>query len=138
MTTKTNPKGAGRKTVMTQQKVDKLEEYFAKGLTDQQACIMVDIDPKTLYNYCDKHPEFSSKKEYLKKQVNITAKLNIVDAIQEGSIKESMWWAERKMKDEFATRTETTGANGGAIKEEIIINQDEIRKRADEMRADSV
>jgi hypothetical protein len=136
MTTTTNPKGAGRKTVMTPQRLDKLEEYFAKGLTDEQACIMVDIDPKTLYNYCDKNPEFSSKKEYLKKQVNITAKLNIVDAIQEGSIKESMWWAERKMKDEFATRTETTGPGGGPVKEEISLNQEELRKLADEMRAE--
>lgn len=102
-------------TKMTPELVDKLDKCFALSFTDQQACDFVGIDKKTLYKYCKKNKGYSTKKERLKGNINLKAKMNVVTSIQNGSIKESKWWLERKVKDEFSVRVENTGEGGGAI-----------------------
>ncbi len=103
---------AGRPTKMTDEVVKKLVACFSNGFSDQLACDHVGIDKVTLYNYCDKRPEFSTIKERLKKNPVAAATLNIVKAIDSGDVKASQWYLERKCKDEFSTRTENTGENG--------------------------
>ena len=98
---------AGRPTKMTDEVVKKLVACFSNGFSDQLACDHVGIDKVTLYNYCDKHPEFSTIKERLKKNPVAAATLNIVKAIDNGDVKASQWYLERKCKDEFSLRTET-------------------------------
>ncbi len=98
---------AGRPTKMTDEVVKKLIACFSNGFSDQLACDHVGIDKVTLYNYCDKHPEFSTIKERLKKNPVAAATLNIVKAIDNGDVKASQWYLERKCKDEFSLRTET-------------------------------
>ena len=97
---------AGRPTKMTDEVVKKLVACFSNGFSDQLACDHVGIDKVTLYNYCDKHPEFSTIKERLKKNPVAAATLNIVKAIDNGDVKASQWYLERKCKDEFSIRTE--------------------------------
>ena len=46
------------------------------------------------------------------KTINVKARANIVKTIEGGDVSQSNWWAERKMKGEFSTRTEQTGADG--------------------------
>ncbi len=57
---------AGRPTVMTVETVNKLEEAFMLGCTDEEACFAANISKQTLYNYQDKNPEFIDRKETLK------------------------------------------------------------------------
>ena len=98
MTIKTKSKG-GRPTVMTEKTLEKLEEAFKVGATDEEACLNADIDPKTLYNYCDKNTSFSSRKELLKNQPNFKSKINIVEEINNGDVAQSKWWLEKKDKE---------------------------------------
>lgn len=99
----------GRPSVMTPAVIGKLEEAFAKGLNDGEACLFAGIKPSPFYDYCQAHPDFYEKKEALKKQLNIHAKFNISQQIHDGDKDISKWWLERRAKDEFSTRTEQVG-----------------------------
>lgn len=100
-------KGPGRPTVMTSEVLQKLEHGFSCGLTDKEACCYAGICEATLYNYCSSNPEFLERKELLKEQPKIKAKLVIYDALEEGRVKVAQWYLERKAKDEFSTKLET-------------------------------
>ena len=56
----------------------KLEEGFMMSLTDDECCLYADINPSTLYRYIEKNPEFSKRKELLKRTPNIKAKVKLV------------------------------------------------------------
>lgn len=99
----------GRPTVMTEAVIGKLELLFAKGLTDREACLLADIDPSTLYDYCNKHPEFTERKEALKQHPTAKARLNVIEAIEKGDSDLSKWWLERKARDEFSTKQTIDG-----------------------------
>jgi outer membrane cobalamin receptor len=96
----------GRPTVMTEEVVGKLELLFAKGLSDREACLIANIHPSTLYDYCNINPEFAERKELLKEQVKTQAKLNVAEAIENKDVDLSKWYLERKGKDEFSTKQE--------------------------------
>ena len=96
----------GRPTVMTEETIQKLEYAFMKGLTDLEACLYADISKSTLYNYCEENPSFMDRKELLKEQVKMRAKLNISEAIENNDKDTSKWYLERKAKDEFSTKQE--------------------------------
>jgi hypothetical protein len=133
--TKKNPLGAGRKEKVTENVVQKLKSYFMQGHTDIEACLLVGISRGTLNNYCKKNPEFYTIKEELKHKPAAIARNVVNKAIQEGDKDMAKWYLERKKKDEFSTRSETVGKDGGAIISEVRqISQEEITKRADEMR----
>lgn len=106
------PDPIGRPSVMTEEVIVKLEEAFMKGLTDKEACLYSEIAPSTLYKYCQENPYFAERKEILKDNVRMQAKLNVAGAINEGDKPLSQWYLERKAKDEFSTRSELTGPDG--------------------------
>jgi len=93
-------KKMGRPTVMTENTIRKLEEAFIKGLSDREACLYANIGTSTLYDYCNENPEFSERKELLKEQVKMRAKINIAEKINNGDISASMWYLERKGKED--------------------------------------
>lgn len=95
----------GRPTVITEQVVDKLEEAFKIGCTDEEACLSADIDKKTLYNYIKKNPSFSTRKQQLKANPVFLAKKTIVDKLEK-DVDIAKWYLERRKKDEFSTKTE--------------------------------
>ncbi len=84
----------------------KLEEGFSYGYSDQEACLYADIWTSTLYDYCKRNPDFSERKELLKRTISIHAKRNIFRSIKKGDIKASLWWLERKNKSEFNMSSE--------------------------------
>ena len=96
----------GRPTVMTPETVSKLEYGFMKGLTDAECCLYAGICKQALYDYCAKNPEFTDRKEQLKKQPSVRAKINVVESIENGDIDMSRWYLERKNKDEFSLKQE--------------------------------
>ncbi len=105
----------GRPTVMTDAVIGKLEELFARGLSDREACLVADVNPSTLYAYCNSHPDFAERKELLKEQPKLQAKLNVEREIQEGNVDISKWYLERKAKDEFSTKQEIDTDVKGAV-----------------------
>lgn len=96
----------GRPTVMTPEVIAKLEEGFMLGLTDLECCLYAGISKDALYDYCNKYPKFSERKEELKKNPSIKAKRNILEAINNGDTDISKWYLERKNKDEFSLKQE--------------------------------
>ena len=108
----------GRPTVMTPEMVSKLEEGFMKGFTDAECCLYCGISKQALYDYCNKYPEFTDRKEDLKKHPAIQAKLNILDSINDGDKDISKWYLERKNKDEFSLKQEIAAD----VKENVTIN----------------
>lgn len=84
--------------------VKKLEEAFLVGATDVQACFYAGISKQTLYNYQEKNPEFIDRKEALKANTSLKAKMVISKAIDAGSEAEAKWHLERKEKKEYSTQ----------------------------------
>jgi hypothetical protein len=102
----------GRPTVMTPETIARLEDAFLIGATDKEACLVANIGMTTLYAYCQENPEFAERKEALKDTPKYKARKNVSVAIESGDKQVSQWYLERKVKDEFAQRTEQTGKEG--------------------------
>ena len=109
---------------MTPEVVSKLEYAFSKSFTDEQACFHVGIGRNCLNRYCIENPEFRDKKEALKKNITLKAKLNVVESVESGELSASKWWLERKNKDEFSLRVENTGKDGKDLIPDKIIRDD--------------
>ena len=105
----------GRPTKMTEIVIGKLEEAFAYGASDREACFYADINPDTLYAYQKEHPEFSERKEALKERPILQARQKVVQEIQ-NDVKNAQWYLERKRKDEFSVRTELGGDGQNPIR----------------------
>lgn len=101
-----------RPTVMTPEVIAKLEEAYAWGCTDPEACLWADIAPATLYKYQEKHPEFTERKKELQETPIMLSRKNIINALQRGDRETAKWMLERKKKNEFSTRSEMTGKDG--------------------------
>lgn len=99
-------KTRGRPSVMTAEVLQKLEHGFSCGLSDKEASLYAGICESTLYNYCQANPDFLERKELLKEQPKMKAKIILNNAIEEGSLSAAKWYLERKAKDEFSTRQE--------------------------------
>jgi len=105
-------KNVGRPKAITKNHIQKLEEAFTRGYSDPQACIYADVKISTFYDYCKANPDFSDRKEELKKRIDIKAKEVMINQIEAGDKESSKWWLERKCKDEFSLRVESTGKDG--------------------------
>lgn len=112
-----------RPTVMNEETVNKLLTAFAYSFSDQEACLYAWISKPTLYDYCKRFPEFSDRKEELKKKPNIKAKMNWIEKINNKDYQASKERLERKSKDEFSLKQEvdqTLNANVKIEKIEIL------------------
>lgn len=105
----------GRPTVFTKETLDKLRHAFLMGCSDAEACIYANIHPTTLYTYQLKTEGFKEQKELWKNNPTLVARSNVHNALQEGDKDMTKWYLERKKKDEFSTRSEITGKDGGGL-----------------------
>ena len=113
-----------RPTKMTNVTIGKLEEAFALGCSDSEACFYADINPDTLYDYCKKNPQFSERKALLKMKPILKAKKTILDNLEDAKV--AQWYLERKCKEEFNTKIEQKPLIDfptSALKIEIVGNQ---------------
>ena len=98
-------KPVGRPTVMVEETVKKLEEAFAFGASDEEACFYADISKQTLYDYQKKVPEFIDRKEALKQRPILLARKTVVENLSKDADL-SLKFLERKKKDEFSVKIE--------------------------------
>lgn len=115
----------GRPTIITPETIATLEEAFSNGASDKEAIFLANISSATFYNYCKEHPDFLERKEALKDMVKYQARKNIKEAIVGGDKLTSQWYLERKVKEEFAQRSEVTGKDG-----KDLIPNEETRNKA--------
>ena len=88
-----------------------LNEAFALGCTDLEACLYADIGKTALYKYQKAHPDFAERKELLKNRPILQARNSVIQAMRsDGNL--ALKFLERKLKAEFSLRTEVTGKDG--------------------------
>jgi len=104
-----------RPEAITEDVLAKLEFAFARSFTDVEASLYANISPATLYRYIDANPEFWERKETLKKQPNIQAKLNWYKKIESEDYNASKDWLERKSRDEFSLKQEVDNKLSGSV-----------------------
>lgn len=115
---KKNP--GGRPKSIDDKILAKLEEGFLIGLTDRECCLYANINPSTLYRYCEENPDFSERKEMLKEQPKIKAKMNIIESINKYKDTDlSKWYLERKSKDEFGAKQTIEHSGEMTTKQEV-------------------
>lgn len=125
----------GRPTSMTQDVLNKLENAFSLGCSDEEACFYAEISPATLYNYQNSHPEFLERKNLLKERLVLMSRQVVADALAKDDRDMAKWYLEKKKKAEFSSRIENTGANGEPMRVKYITleEQEETNKHIDEI-----
>lgn len=88
----------GRPTVMTESVLNKLEEVFALGGTDIEACGYADISTGTLYKYQEEFPDFIERKRFLKEKPVLLARKTIMDSLASDA-NTAKWYVERRDRD---------------------------------------
>lgn len=113
----------GRPTVFDKERIEKLEEAFKLGCTDEEACLNADISTQALYKYQERNPKFLERKRLLKNNPFVLARTSIINAFKDDP-NLALKYMERKKKDEFSLRQELTGADGEPVLQgfEIKIN----------------
>ena len=97
----------GRPTKMTSLTLKKLEEAFAFGCSDEEACFYADISRQTLYDYQKICPEFIDRKEALKARPILKARETVVKKLSE-TYQNAMDYLKRKKKKEFGDSQDIT------------------------------
>lgn len=124
-------KDTGRPTEMTPETIALLEQAWSMGCSDLEACLHADIGKTTLYNYQNQHPDFVERKQILKEKLVLKARLVIAESLHNKDENTAKWYLERKRKNEFGTRQEITGADGGAISISETVDIEKIRELKD-------
>lgn len=102
----------GRPTKMTPETIAKLEQAYAYGASDGEACAYAEIAMATLYRYCQENPEFGEKKERLKEKPTLLARRTVVKAL-ESDPHLAFNFLTRKQKKEFSERFESDVTTAG-------------------------
>lgn len=106
--------------------INSLKPYLEMGFSRNKACEFIGLTPQTLSLWLKDDEALLMKVTGWENVVNTIAMQNIVDAINleaemEDARKETTkWWLERRMKSDFSTRTEQTGADGKDLPTPII------------------
>lgn len=119
-------KKRGRKSKITLDILKKLEEVFALGGTDEEACFYADISEQTLYNYQYRNPEFIERKQRLKFRPVLKARRTIIEWLDNPNY--AKWYLERKIKNEaIEFKTPQTEDNSRPLTELIQNASPEVR-----------
>lgn len=73
----------GQPPKIDEKMLEKLENAFAQGFTNEEACLSVGISYKTLWRYEQENPEFRERKKLLKSNVTIRAKKSLMKHLPE-------------------------------------------------------
>lgn len=93
-------KAIGRPPIINAETKDKLEEVFALGGTDEEACLFADISIRCLYDYQKKNPEFLHRKNLLKKKPILDIRRVLIQKAKE-SYENAIDFMERRNAKEF-------------------------------------
>ena len=98
--------------------IESLRESLELGFSRAKSCRMLGLDDTTLSKWVKADESLSMKLQNWENAINRIAMSNIrqqitIETDEDDKRKETTkWWAERKMKDDFSTRTEQTGKDG--------------------------
>ena len=101
--------------------VQSLKDSLELGFSRAKACKMIGLPDSTLSNWVVTDDVLGMKLQNWENAINRIAMSNIrqqiTSEVDEKDNRKEMtkWWAERKMKDDFSTRTEQTGKDGESL-----------------------
>lgn len=87
-----------------------LVDAWENGLSDREASFRMSRDDgyyiteKEIRNYLDANPRMADLRDFLRADLVSKAKMNIAEAIREGSVSTTKWYLERKAPDEFSSK----------------------------------
>jgi len=99
---------------MTEAVLAKLEEAVAIGASDKEACFYADISIHSLYDYQNKYPKFTDRKEALKERPVLLARQSVIRGLENDS-QLALKYLERRKPSEFSLRRELTGPDGQVL-----------------------
>ena len=76
----------------------KLEQAFAIGANDEEACFYADISESALYEYQKKKPEFLERKKLLKNRPVLVAKQTVVNDMAK-NVETAKWYLVKKVPE---------------------------------------
>lgn len=92
--------------------VRKLEEAFALGCTNLEACLYADISKSTFYDYMSKNPTFQDRIDLLRERPILQARNSVIQAMRtDGNL--ALKFLERKRKAEFSTQQQIDHTTNG-------------------------
>jgi len=101
--------------------IESLREYLELGFSRAKSCKLIGLNDTTLSKWVKADEALSMKIEGWENGINKLVMQNLLSAIQKESEMDdarketTKWWAERKMKADFSTRQEQTGADGADL-----------------------
>lgn len=102
----------GRKTKMDKDCLKKLEEAFAIGASDAEACMYAEISKQTLWSFEKKNPKFRERIEELKEKPILKARQEVVKGLPNNP-DFALKFLERKRKKEFSLQQNVDLTSGG-------------------------
>jgi len=103
----------GRPTKDTPEVRAKLEEAAALDASVEEMAFYANISRETYYEIIKKDTVFSDRIAALRQRPVLKARQTIAKSLDDP--KNAQWYLERKRKNEFASRSEVSGPDGGAI-----------------------
>jgi hypothetical protein len=82
--------------------LQKIEEAWEMGCTDEEACLHADISMTALYMYQSKHPKFLDRKKLLKQNPFLKARKAILNGLEDDH-KFALDFMKSKKSDEFSS-----------------------------------
>lgn len=107
--------------------IQSLKPFLEAGFSRNRACEQIGLPAQTLSNWVINDEALGIKLKGFENTLNMLALSNIADAISKESDSDdtrketSKWYAERRMKQEFSTRTEATGAEGKDLPQTVLV-----------------
>lgn len=100
----------------------KLEEAAALDCAWEEIAFFAGISKVTLYNWLESIDGLRERLNELKQEPFLKARRTVVSNLD--SVQGAQWYLERKKKNEFAQRSEHTGADGKDLPTPILANLD--------------
>lgn len=106
--------------------IESLKPFIEAGFSRNKACEAIGLHPTTLSKWVQADESLSMKLQGWENTMAMLALANIYSALNkekemEDNKKEtSKWFLERRMKDQFSTRQENTGADGQPLNVSLV------------------
>ncbi len=98
--------------------IEILRPYFQLGCNVTKACAYAGISRTTVQTWIEDDETLRLKVQGWQSEMSTQARKNWKKRLDEGDFQAANEWLTKKEKDEFSTRTENTGAEGGPIQVE--------------------
>lgn len=97
----------GRKSLMTKETCDKLEEAFRLNFTVERACAIAGISTEPYYNAIGKDEKLHKRFKAAKEHASSLARSTVHKAMERGDGHLALKYLERADKEQFSTKTES-------------------------------